>query len=63
MGSVASVFERLGVKVVAGGSGERETEEEAYLLVEEDRDVTPLCSRQLPKRGGPAGVRLQPSLA
>jgi hypothetical protein len=73
MGSVASVFERLGVRVVAGGSGERETDEEAYLLVEEDRDVTPAlfstiaktwraCRGEAPAIAGVAPMILTPSL-
>lgn len=73
MGAVASVFERLGVKVVAGGSGEREMDEEAYLIVDEDRDVTSAlfstiagtwraCRGEAPAIAGVTPMILTPSL-
>lgn len=37
-------FRSLGVRIVAGGSGERERDEEAYLILDEDADV---CSRRV----------------
>jgi hypothetical protein len=73
MGAVAGAFERLGVRVVAGGSGERETDEEAYLIVEEDREVTSAlfstiartwraCRGQSPAIAGVAPMIVTPSL-
>ncbi len=73
MGAVAGAFERLGVKVVAGGSGERETDEEAYLIVDEDREITSAlfstiartwraCRGEAPALTGVAPMILTPSL-